>query len=165
MRTAGFVSFICAFVSLMHSSLYIIHFAAQAASHEHTSGHTVGIVPPTDTEAGSVADTSRQPNEAEDTCSFHDIWVLISQPAVWTGWSIITFILFILIFLWTTYSTPGVGLYTLWPDVHLWRRDHVKVTATAMAVLPRFLATGVLLIGIVYLVLAMRAFRFNMTAI
>jgi len=153
MRTAGFVSFVCAFVGFMCSSLFIIRFTAEDASPEGTSEHTNGVTGARDLEA---ADTSRPLNEllhttAEDSHGLWNMGVLVTQPAVWTIWSIITFALFILLFLWSTY------LLTLTNNV---RRDEVMAAPSIITELfPRVMATGVLLIGIIYLALAIRTLR------
>ena len=46
-----------------------------------------------------------QEAQRSKTSIFWNVWVLLSMPAVWVAWSMITFFIAIISFIWTTGSS------------------------------------------------------------
>ncbi|KAJ7498068.1 hypothetical protein B0H11DRAFT_1715205 [Mycena galericulata] len=123
-RTSALFSLICALMSLLYGCMYIIRFGTMRKMHK----------------ASSFA------NEAQKgtTSIWWNIWVLLAMPAVWLSWSIITFFVCIMSFIWLTGST----------------QDSVDIVVSPRAVLGlRIGLTVVFALGLIYFVLIVRTFH------
>ncbi|KAL1714501.1 hypothetical protein EV715DRAFT_209501 [Schizophyllum commune] len=85
--------------------------------------------------------------EAQKTTTnrFWNVWVMLAMPAVWLLWSIVSFIVAIMAFVWRT----GVG------GVH---KNADPFTTPGQALASRVLISGSLALGAVYFVLVVRTF-------
>ncbi|KAK7031663.1 hypothetical protein R3P38DRAFT_2522605 [Favolaschia claudopus] len=123
-RTSALFSLICALMSLLYGCMFIIRFGTMRKMHK----------------ASSFA------NEAQKQSAniWWNIWVLLAMPAVWLAWSIITFLISIMSFVWLSGST----------------QDAVDFSVSFRAALgPRIALTVVFALGIIYFVLIVRTFH------
>ncbi|RPD55124.1 hypothetical protein L227DRAFT_588633 [Lentinus tigrinus ALCF2SS1-6] len=83
-RWSALFSLVCALMSLSYGCVYIVHFGTMR----------------------SMDRASRWAEEAQKTRAalFWNIWVLLATPAIWLAWSMISFCLAILSFVWRTGS-------------------------------------------------------------
>ncbi|KAI5831499.1 hypothetical protein K523DRAFT_269892 [Schizophyllum commune Tattone D] len=79
------------------------------------------------------------------TSRFWNVWVMLAMPAVWLLWSIVSFIIAIMAFVWRT----GSG------GVH---KNADPFTTPGQALASRVLISSSLTLGAVYLVLVVRTF-------
>jgi len=155
MRTAGFMSFVCAFAGFVYAWLFIIHFRASGATSGGGTDETIGM-----NELEAATNTSHQRTEMlysteDNRPGFWNIPIILALPAIWAAWSIITFTIFVLLFLWST--NPSTGSFMPGALSH---KSQVQVIAAPIAdLIPRVTATVVLLVEVVYLVLAIHALR------
>ncbi|THH17593.1 hypothetical protein EW146_g3262 [Bondarzewia mesenterica] len=78
-----------------------------------------------------------------------NVWVMLAAPAVWLAWSMITFIISILAFVWRTGATNDPT------DSD----PNARELTSTQALGPRIAITGVLAIGLVYFAMIVRTFR------
>ncbi|KAJ7215369.1 hypothetical protein GGX14DRAFT_326734, partial [Mycena pura] len=81
-RTTALISLVCALMSLLFGSMYIIRFGTMRKMHK----------------AASWADEA----EKGSASILWNVWVLLAIPTVWLAWSIILFVTCIMAFTWRT---------------------------------------------------------------
>ncbi|KIY48128.1 hypothetical protein FISHEDRAFT_73951 [Fistulina hepatica ATCC 64428] len=122
-RTTAFLALICALLSLLYGCMYMIRFATMHAMDK----------------AASWA------KEAQRTKTYvlWNVWVLLAMPAIWLTWSIFSFIVCVMSFMWRT-TTPNSDI-------------HTASTAATRGI--RIAITCVLALGMLYLLLMLHTFR------
>ncbi|KAI0683596.1 hypothetical protein BC835DRAFT_1295676, partial [Cytidiella melzeri] len=125
-RWAALFSLICALMSLTYGCIYIVQFGTMRTMYK----------------------ASRWAEEAQrsKTMIWWNIWVLLSMPAVWLSWSMLSFCLAILSFVWRTGSSD---------DSSDGARPPLS-PGDALAI--RIVLTVLFGVGIVYFVLILRTF-------
>ncbi|VDB83296.1 unnamed protein product [Peniophora sp. CBMAI 1063] len=87
-RTAGILSLVCALWSIVYSSVYIIRFAQMSKRLRRAAGW---------------AEAARN----SKINSLWNVWVLLAMPIVWLMWSLISFMVAILSFVWIANAGSG----------------------------------------------------------
>ncbi|KAJ7095490.1 hypothetical protein C8R43DRAFT_907910, partial [Mycena crocata] len=123
-RTSALFSLICSLMSLLYGCMYIIRFGTMRKMHK----------------ASSFA------NEAQKgtTSIWWNVWVLLAMPAIWLSWSIITFLVCIMSFIWLSGSSADPIDFIISPHAALG---------------PRIGLTVVFSLGILYFILIVREFH------
>ena len=121
---------------------------------EHVQGVSMGggkHPPRLQIGATTDCDVDLHPQEAQSsrTSILWNVWVMLAAPAVWLAWSMVTFLVSILSFVWRTGATDDpadsdAGARTLGP---------------LEALGPRLAITVVLVLGLVYFVLIVKTFQ------
>ncbi|KAF7433643.1 hypothetical protein PC9H_005604 [Pleurotus ostreatus] len=124
-RTAALISMICALMSLTYGCIYIVRFGTMRSMYR----------------------ASRWAEEARKTYTviWWNAWILLAMPAVWLAWSLISFIVCILSFVWRTGSTLD---------------PHERDPMTPRQILgPRIAITAILVLGLIYFVLIINTLK------
>ncbi|KAJ7780161.1 hypothetical protein DFH07DRAFT_698018, partial [Mycena maculata] len=109
-------------MSLLYGCMYIVRFGTMRKMHK----------------ASSFA------NEAQRGSIWWNIWVLLAMPAIWLSWSIITFLICIMSFIWLSGSSQDPADFVLSPRAALGTRIALSV---------------VFFLGLIYFVLIVRTFH------
>ncbi|KAF4600472.1 hypothetical protein EYR38_005101 [Pleurotus pulmonarius] len=124
-RTAALISMICALMSLTYGCIYIVRFGTMRSMYR----------------------ASRWAEEARKTYTviWWNAWILLAMPAVWLAWSLISFIVCILSFVWRTGSTLD---------------PHERDPMTPRQILgPRIAITAILVLGLIYFALIINTLK------
>ncbi|KAL0948924.1 hypothetical protein HGRIS_009032 [Hohenbuehelia grisea] len=124
-RNFALFSLICALMSLTYGCVYIVRFGTMRSMYR----------------------ASRWAEEARKTYTliWWNVWVLLAMPSVWLAWSMISFVISILSFVWRTGST----------DDPLERPQ----ISPRMALAPRIIITFMLFLGLVYFVFIIKTLK------
>ncbi|KAJ8455733.1 hypothetical protein ONZ45_g18871 [Pleurotus djamor] len=124
-RTAALISMVCALMSLTYGCVYIVRFGTMRSMYR----------------------ASRWAEEARKsyTLIWWNAWILLAMPSVWLAWSMISFLVCILSFVWRTGSTLD---------------PHERDPMTPRAILgPRIAITAILVLGLLYFVLIIQSLK------
>ncbi|KAJ7595279.1 hypothetical protein C8J56DRAFT_852370, partial [Mycena floridula] len=115
-RTAALISLICALMSLLYGCLYIIRFGTMRRPHK-------------------AAQWAIEAQKLKASI-FWSPWVMLSMPAIWLSWSLISFLVCIMAYIWRANSTSD-------PDD--------RITSTSAALGTRIALSCILGLGMIYL--------------
>ncbi|KIJ40727.1 hypothetical protein M422DRAFT_173447, partial [Sphaerobolus stellatus SS14] len=113
-RYSALASLVCAMMSLLYGGVYIICFGRMKQTHK----------------AAIWAEEAQK-----FTSVWWNVWVLLAMPTVWLAWSLISYILCIMAFVWRT----GTSSDSISPHVTF-----------ADALVARVIVTSILAIGLLY---------------
>ncbi|KZV69163.1 hypothetical protein PENSPDRAFT_735559 [Peniophora sp. CONT] len=123
-RTAGTISLVCALWSIVYSSVYIVRFSQMTNRLRRAAGW---------------AEAARS-----STSKVWSVWVLLAMPVFWLMWSLISFMIAIMSFVWRTHSVASPEL---------------RMTSVKEAVATRIAISCVVGLGSIYLLAVLEAFR------
>ncbi|KAF5353994.1 hypothetical protein D9756_006877 [Leucocoprinus leucothites] len=123
-RYSALSSLVCALMSLLYGCIFIIRFGSMKKPHK----------------AAEWAWEARKMR----TVIWWNVWVMLAMPAIWLSWSIVSYIVCIMSFLWRTGSTLDGSILPLTPELAFW---------------PRLVISLMLALGVVYFVLITMTLR------
>ena len=111
-RTAALLSLVCALMSLSYGCIYIVRFGTMRSMYRASRWAEVSILL-VSRAARRLTATHVDLQEAQSsrTSILWNVWVMLAAPAVWLAWSMVTFLVSILSFVWRTGATddPAEG--------------------------------------------------------
>ncbi|KZT39646.1 hypothetical protein SISSUDRAFT_1045336 [Sistotremastrum suecicum HHB10207 ss-3] len=126
-RTAGLMALMCALWSLVFGCIYILRFGTMRSMYK--------------------ACRWAEEMQNSDAFVFWNVWVLLSTPAAWLAWSLISFCVAMLSYVWSAGDTGTVD------------PADVKLLTPRQAIGPRTFITAVFTLGLFVFIAVVRTFR------
>ncbi|KIJ40024.1 hypothetical protein M422DRAFT_174253, partial [Sphaerobolus stellatus SS14] len=114
-RYSALTSLICALMSLLYGGVYIICFSRMKRTHK----------------AAVWAEEAQR----SKTSLWWNVWVLLAMPTVWLAWSLISYLICIMAFVWRT----GTANEPTSPPL-----------SSESALVPRIIISSILTVGLIY---------------
>ncbi|KAF9044282.1 hypothetical protein BJ165DRAFT_189732 [Panaeolus papilionaceus] len=123
-RFSALISMICALMSLLFGCMYIIRFGTMRKAHK-------------------AAEWAQEAQQTQ-TGIMWNVWIMLAMPAVWLAWSMLSYIICIMAFVWRTGTQGDSG---------------GGVMSASDALAPRIVVSCILCLGLIYFILIASTLR------
>ncbi|PPQ74666.1 hypothetical protein CVT24_003823 [Panaeolus cyanescens] len=123
-RFSALISMICGLMSLLFGCMYIIRFGTMRKAYK-------------------AAEWAQEAQQTQ-TGIVWNVWIMLAMPAVWLAWSMISYIICIMAYVWRTGTTADDGR---------------EIMSSNAALAPRIVVSCVLCLGLIYFILIASTLR------